>query len=164
MLQKWVMNSIKYFANLRIPLLMQQTQSREAKKKREKTKCESEFNGFTNHINGYNVINQCIISGSWRLCQVCHANQNDSISLMERSAALDLSWGNRLKLSTSCSWMIRLEVSHIRNLWHQNGTSSSRFRTIFWCITSFIIFFFARIRIKRGASVYLLHNKWVPIQ
>lgn len=140
MLQKWVMNSIKYFANLRISLLMQQTQSREAKKKWEKTKCESEFNGFTNHINGYNVINQCIISGSWRLCQVCHANQNDSISLMERSAALDLSWGNRLKLSTSCSWMIRLEVSHIRNLWHQNGTSSSRFRTIFWCITSFIIF------------------------
>lgn len=58
------MNSIKYFANLRISLLMQQTQSREAKKKWEKTKCESEFNGFTNHINGYNVINQCIISGS----------------------------------------------------------------------------------------------------
>lgn len=68
---------------------------------------------------------------------------------MERSAALDLSWGNRLKLSTSCSWMIRLEVSHIRNLWHQNGTSSSRFRTIFWCITSFIIFFL----LESGSSV-----------
>lgn len=46
----------------------------------EKIKCESDFNEHSIILSD-NIINQCIISGSWRLHQFCHANQFDSFSL-----------------------------------------------------------------------------------
>lgn len=177
--KKWIMNSFN--APVFFPLLICQFSfgaktrrwRRSEKRKKTKWKCESEFNEHSIILSD-NVINQYLISGSWRLHQLRHANRFDSIPFHYRPHRRVHCFGCSMAqwTTTQCCSCNRFGVTRglqIANLWcTELAQVAHDFRNSFavmsnLCFPSKLLqfFFISLLPLRPSAQCSPLHNNLV---